>query len=150
MKRMGGVDACMLALESPRAYQHTFKVAILDPSTDPDGWDFEKLRRDFEARLHLVPYYRWKYAPSPLGLNHPTWLDDPDFNLDYHVRLVACPAPGDHRSLCRFMSSVYAYQLDRSRPLWMMWIVEENELEASFINPRNERTPLFLTQVLPH
>jgi len=124
MKRMGGVDACMLAMESPRAYQHTFKVAILDPSTDPDGWDIHKVRRDFEARLHLIPFFRWKYAPSPLGLNHPTWLDDPDFNLDYHLRVVACPAPGDHLSLCRFMSSVYAYQLDRSRPLWMMWVVE--------------------------
>jgi len=52
------------------------------------------------------------------------WVDDPDFNLDYHIRRVACPAPGDHRALCEFMSSVYAYQLDRSRPLWMIWVVE--------------------------
>lgn len=124
MRRMGGVDSMMLNLETSRIYMHTFKVAILDPSTDPDGWDFGKWRKDLEDRLHLIPYFRWKYAPAPLALNHPTWVDDPDFNLDYHVRRVSCPAPGDHRALCEFMSSVYAYQLDRSRPLWMMWLVE--------------------------
>jgi diacylglycerol O-acyltransferase len=124
MKRMGGADAMMLVMETPRAYQHTFKVAILDPSTDPDGWDFAKWRKDFEARIHLIPFFRWRYAPAPLGINHPMWVDDPDFNLDYHVRRVVCPAPGDHKALCEFMSSVYAYQLDRSRPLWMSWVVE--------------------------
>jgi diacylglycerol O-acyltransferase len=124
MIRMGGADAMMLSNETPCAYMHTFKVAVLDPSTDLDGWSFERFREDFAARIHLVPLFRWKYAPTPLGINHPMWVDDPDFNLDYHVRRVACPAPGDHRALCEFMSSVYAYQLDRSRPLWMTWVVE--------------------------
>ena len=124
MMRMGGADAFMLLAETPRSYMHTFKVAIIDPSSDPEGWDFERFHTDLEERLHLIPYFRWKYAPSPLGINHPMWVDDPDFNLDYHVRRVACPAPGDHRALCEFMSSVYAYQLDRSRPLWMSWVVE--------------------------
>jgi diacylglycerol O-acyltransferase len=124
MKRMGGADSMMLNMENPSIYMHTFKVAILDPSTDPDGWCFDKWRRSFKERLHLIPFFRWRYAPAPLGLNHPTWVDDPDFNFDYHVRRVSCPAPGDHRALCEFMSSVYAYQLDRSRPLWMMWLVE--------------------------
>jgi diacylglycerol O-acyltransferase len=121
---MGGADAFMLSSETPSAYMHTFKVAILDPSTDPEGWNFEKFQQDFSDRLHLIPYFRWKYAPSPLGLNHPMWVDDPNFNLHYHFRRVACPMPGDHRALCEFMSSVYAYQLDRSRPLWMSWVVE--------------------------
>ncbi len=124
MIRMGGADAFMLLNETPRAYMHTFKVAILDPSTDPEGWSFDRYYRDFSQRIHLIPMFRWKYAPSPLGLNHPMWVDDPDFNLAYHVRRVACPSPGDHRALCEFMSSVYAYQLDRSRPLWMSWVVE--------------------------
>jgi WS/DGAT/MGAT family acyltransferase len=121
---MGGVDAMMIISETPRCYMHTFKVAILDPSTDPNGWDFAHWRKDFESRLHLVPFFRLKLASAPLGINHPMWVDDPDFNLDYHVRRVACPAPGDHKALCEFMSSVYAYQLDRSRPLWMAWVVE--------------------------
>ena len=124
MLRMGGADAFMLFNETPRAYMHTFKVAILDPSTDPQGWSFDKYYQDFSDRIHLVPMFRWKYAASPLGLSHPMWVDDPDFNLAYHVRRVSCPAPGDHRALCEFMSAVYAYQLDRSRPLWMSWVVE--------------------------
>ena len=124
MIRMGGTDAMMLSSETPSAYMHTFKVAILDPSTDPEGWSFQKYHDDFASRIHLVPLFRWKFAPSPLGINHPMWVDDPNFNLEYHVRRVACPAPGDHKALCEFMSSVYAYQLDRSRPLWMSWVVE--------------------------
>ena len=124
MKRMGGVDSMMLVMESPTCYMHTFKVAILDPSTDPEGWNFEKWRKSFADRLHLIPFFRWKFASAPFGINHPMWVDDPHFNLDYHVRRVACPAPGDHRALCQFMSSVYAYQLDRSRPLWTLWVVE--------------------------
>jgi len=124
MRRMGGADAFMLAFETPKAYMHTFKVAILDPSTDPDGWSFDNFSKDFESRLHLVPLLRWKYKPAPLHINHPLWIEDQEFNLDYHLRHVACPAPGDHRALCEFMSDVYAYQLDRSRPLWNCWVVE--------------------------
>ena len=103
MIRMGGTDAVMLSHETPSAYMHTFKVSILDPSTDPEGWSFEKFHEDFARRIHLVPLFRWKYAPSPLGINHPMWVDDPDFNLDYHVRRVGCPSPGDHKALCEFM-----------------------------------------------
>ena len=124
MRRMGGADAFMLAMETPKAYMHTFKVAILDPSTDPDGWSFEKFHQDFEERVHLIPYLRWKYAKTPLGINLPLWIEDEDFNLDFHIRRVALPAPGDHKALCEFMSSAYAYQLDRSRPLWKCWVVE--------------------------
>ena len=58
-----------------------------------------------KRRLHRIPAFRWRYLPSPLGLGYPLWVDDPDFNLDYHLRHVACPAPGDQRALCRFMSS---------------------------------------------
>ena len=124
MKRMSGTDAFMLAMETPRAYMHTFKVAILDPSTDPEGWSFDKFHQEFENRLHLFPLLRWKYAPAPFNINHPLWIDDEDFNLDYHLRRASCPAPCDHGALCEFMSTVYAYQLDRSRPLWICWVVE--------------------------
>lgn len=127
MRRMGGADAFMLAMETPKAYMHTFKVGILDPSTDPEGWSYSKFRQDFEKRLHLAPYLRWKCAPAPLALNHPLWIEDPDFNLDFHLRRIACPTPGDHKTLCEFMSSAYAYQLDRSRPLWKCWVVEGME-----------------------
>jgi diacylglycerol O-acyltransferase len=122
--RLSGSDAFMLRMETPRAYMHTFKVAILDPATDPQGWSFEHYREDFEKRIHRLPWMRWRYLNTPLGLNHPIWVEDPEFNLDYHLRLVACPAPGDQRALCRLMSSVSAYQLDHTRPLWLTWVVE--------------------------
>ena len=124
MRRMSGADSFMLASETPKAYMHTFKVAILDPTTDPDGWSYERFRNDFAQRIHLVPYFRWKCAHAPFGLNHPTWIEDEDFNIDYHMHRVALPSPGDHKSRCEFMSDAYAYQLDRSRPLWKCWVVE--------------------------
>ena len=80
MRRMGGADAFMLAMETPRAYMHTFKVAILDPSTDPDGLSYEKFHQSFEERVHLIPYLRWKYARTPPGINLPLWIEDEDFN----------------------------------------------------------------------
>jgi hypothetical protein len=99
MTPMGGADAFMLSNETASAYMHTFKIAILDPSTDPEGWNFDKWRTDFSNRLHLVPLFRWKHAPSPLRLNHPMWVDDPEFNLNHYLRRVACPLPGDHKAL---------------------------------------------------
>jgi WS/DGAT/MGAT family acyltransferase len=121
---MGGADAFFLGLETPRAYMHTFKIAILDPGESPECWSFDIYRERVKRRLHRIPAFRWRYLPSPFGLGYPLWVDDPDFNLDYHLRHVACPAPGDQRALCEFMSSAYAYQLDRSRPLWITWVVE--------------------------
>ncbi len=59
MIRMGGADAFMLSYETPRSYMHTFKVAILDPSTDPEGWSYEKFLHDCQERIHLVPMFRW-------------------------------------------------------------------------------------------
>ncbi len=124
IRRMGGADAFFLALETPRAYMHTFKIAILDPSEHPEAWSFDIYRERVRRRLHRIPPFRWRYVHSPLGLAYPLWAEDPDFNLDYHLRHVACPAPGDQRALCEFMSAAYAYQLDRSRPLWITWVVE--------------------------
>ena len=124
MKRLNGADAFMLGMETSKSYMHTFKVAIIDPSTDPNGWSFDKYYDESARRIHLLPMLRWKYLPSPLGLNHPYWVDDPDFDLHYHIRRVACPPPADHKSLCEFIAAVYSYQLDRNRPLWMEWVVE--------------------------
>lgn len=63
---MSGADAFMLSMETPSAYMHTLKIAILDPSTDPEGWSFSNYLKIIESRLHLAPFCRWKYAPAPL------------------------------------------------------------------------------------
>lgn len=122
--RLSGVDTFQLQLETHQHYCHTFKVAILDPSSDPQGWCYDRYREIFKQRIHCIPWLRWRYLRTPLGLNFPIWVEDPDFNVDYHLRRVVCPPPGDQKALCEFMSSVYIYQLDRSRPLWLNWVVE--------------------------
>jgi diacylglycerol O-acyltransferase / wax synthase len=124
MRRLSPTDASLLYAETPRAYMHTLKIAILDPSGEPGGFSFDAYSRRVYERLNRVPPLRWKYAPTPLGLHHPIWIEDPDFNIDYHLRHVACPAPGDERALCELISRVYAWPLDHSRPLWVGWIVE--------------------------
>jgi WS/DGAT/MGAT family acyltransferase len=124
MRRLNGIDALMLYLDGGSAYNHTLKISVLDPSTDPDGWSFPKLRRMFEQRAHLLPEFRMRYLPTPLGLHHPIWVEDPEFDLDAHVRRVVCPAPGGMPEFCALVEQVYAHPLDRDRPLWQTWIVE--------------------------
>ena len=89
MKRLNGADAFMLGMETSKAYMHTFKVAIIDPSTDPNGWSFDKFYAEAASRMHVLPMLRWKYLASPLGLNHPYWVDDPDFDLEFADLVVA-------------------------------------------------------------
>lgn len=124
MRRLNGVDALMLYLDGGSAYNHTLKISVLDPSTDPDGWSFPKVRRMFEERAHLLPVFRLRYLPTPLGLHHPIWVEDPEFDLDAHVRRVVCPAPGGMEEFCTLVEQVYAHPLDRDRPLWQTWVVE--------------------------
>src|SRR3954471_13278372 len=76
------------------------------------------------SRLHLVPRYRQKLAFPPLEAGLPLWIDDPTFNLDYHVRHTALPAPGDEASLLRLAARIFSQRLDRSKPLWELWLVE--------------------------
>ena len=124
MRRLNGIDALMLYLDGGSAYNHTLKISVLDPSTDPDGWSCPKARRMFEERVHLLPVFRLRYLPTPLGLHHPIWVEDPEFDLDAHVRRVVCPAPGGMEEFCALVEQIYAHPLDRDRPLWQTWVVE--------------------------
>ena len=124
MRRLNGVDALMLYLDGGSAYNHTLKISVLDPSTDPDGWSWPKARRMFSERVHLLPVFRLRYLPTPLNLHHPIWVEDPDFDLDAHVRRVVCPAPGGMEEFCALVEQIYAHPLDRDRPLWQTWVVE--------------------------
>ena len=71
MRRINAIDALMLQLDQGSAYNHTLKISVLDPSTDPDGWSWPKVRQMFEERVHLLPVLRLRYLPTPLGLHHP-------------------------------------------------------------------------------
>ncbi|MBV8346660.1 MAG: wax ester/triacylglycerol synthase family O-acyltransferase, partial [Mycolicibacterium sp.] len=119
-----GGDALMLRLDRGNAYNHTLKISILDPSADPRGWSRPRMQQIMRERIHLLPVFRQRYLSTPLGIHQPIWADDPEFDLDSHVRYVACPAPGGMRQFCALVEQVYANPVDRNRPLWQMWVVE--------------------------
>ncbi|MGQ0616067.1 MAG: WS/DGAT/MGAT family O-acyltransferase [Acidimicrobiia bacterium] len=124
MQRLTGLDAAFLSIETPSAPLHVAGLLVLDPAEAPGGFDFERVRAFFGSRLHLAPPFRRRAVPVPLGLHHPVWIEDPDFDLDYHLRHVAVPAPGDHRQLAELASRLMSQPLDRDRPLWEVWVIE--------------------------
>src|SRR5215210_1991273 len=118
--RLSGLDASFLALERSGAHMHVGSVLVFEGATPPYGEIVEKL----QARLHLVPRYRQKLAWPPLAQGRPTWIDDPHFNPGYHVRHTALPPPAGEEQLRRLAGRVFAQALDRSKPLWELWLVD--------------------------
>ena len=127
MERMSGADALMLYLDRAEAYNHTIKLQIIDPQDDPAGWSWKRFKAAWASRVGLVPRLRQRYLRVPGGLNHPVWVDDPDFDLDYHLRRIGCPAPGTMVELCEVICELYAHPLDHTRPLWQVWVIENLE-----------------------
>jgi diacylglycerol O-acyltransferase len=118
--RLSPLDASFLHLEDASAHMHV-AGAMLFAGDPPDYDDF---LADVERRLHLVPRYRQKLAYVPFGQGRPKWVDDPHFNLRYHVRMTALPPPGDEHQLRTLAGRVFSQQLDRGKPLWEIWLVE--------------------------
>ncbi len=112
-------------MEDGRTHGHVSGLSIYDPSTAPGGvLTAEGMTAMLVQRLHLLPPFRWRLAPVPLGLDHPYWIEDPDFDLEYHVRELALPAPGDDRQLAEQVARIHARPLDRARPLWEMYVIQ--------------------------
>jgi WS/DGAT/MGAT family acyltransferase len=105
-------------------HMHVAMTAIFDPSTMEGGYEFGKIKEFISSRLHLVPPFRRRVVEVPFRLNHPIWVEDPDFDLDYHIRRVGAPAPGGHRELAELAAQIASTPLDRSRPLWELYVVE--------------------------
>ncbi|HMC79994.1 MAG TPA: wax ester/triacylglycerol synthase family O-acyltransferase [Acidimicrobiia bacterium] len=124
MQRLTGMDATFLYLETPSNHMHVGSTAVFDPSTVPGGYSFEGVRALVENRLPLLPPFRRRLVEVPFQLHHPLWIEDPEFDLDYHLRRAALPAPGGVRELAEFSAEVISRPLDRSRPLWEMYVVE--------------------------
>jgi WS/DGAT/MGAT family acyltransferase len=120
MDRLTSTDASFLSNESPTSHMHIGGVTIFEgpPPT------YEDLLDHIEGRLHFVPRYRQKLAFPPIETGRPFWVDDPQFNLGYHVRHSALPAPGGEDELRRMVARVFSQQLDRTKPLWELWLVE--------------------------
>lgn len=124
MRQLTALDTLFLALESPTTTGHVSGLAIVDPSTAPGGrLTREALKQVLLDRLHLLPPMRWKLAQVPLGLDRPYWVDDDHFDLDFHVRELALPAPGDDAQLAEQTARIAARPLDRARPLWELYLI---------------------------
>ena len=118
--RLTAVDASFLAQEGPTSHMHVGAVMIFEGP--PPAYD--DLADHVRARLHLVPRFRQKLAFPPLETGRPLWVDDPNFNLEYHVRDTALPAPGTEQQLRALAARVHSQALDRTKPLWEMWLVQ--------------------------
>lgn len=123
--RLSAQDASFLAAETPTTPMHVSAIQIFEsgPLREDGGIDVDAIRRAYEAVLHMVPRYRQKLAWIPIE-NRPVWVDDPHFQIDYHIRHVALPHPGGLAELKRVASRVMAHALDRNRPLWELWVIE--------------------------
>lgn len=124
MERLSGLDASFLYLETPTLHMHVAMTLTFDPSTVPGGYSFARMKGEIAERLHGAPVFRRRLVEIPFRLSHPVWVEDPDFDLDYHVRLAALPRPGGLKELADLAGDIAGHQLDRSRPLWEMWFVE--------------------------
>ena len=118
--RLTALDTSFLHLEDAGAHMHVAAVMTFDGT--PPAYD--ELLEAIEARLHLVPRYRQRLAHVPLGQGRPRWVDDPHFNARYHIRHSALPTPGTDEELKRLAARVFGQRLDRSKPLWEIWLVE--------------------------
>src|SRR4051812_38912031 len=109
MRQLTSLDAQFLGVESPRVYGHVGGLAVYDPSTAPGGQvTVQDICGLIGERIPLLPPFRWKLRQVPLGLDHPYWVEDPDFDLDFHVREAAVPPPGDDRQLAEVASRIFA------------------------------------------
>ncbi|MCB1695539.1 MAG: wax ester/triacylglycerol synthase family O-acyltransferase [Halioglobus sp.] len=125
MQQLSGQDAMFIHSELPGLPQHIGGISIYDQSTAPGGnVRFKQILAMLEARVHLSPIFRRKLVTVPLGLGQPYWADDPDFDLEYHVRHIALPKPGDWRQLCILAARLHATPLSRDKPLWEIYIIE--------------------------
>ncbi len=120
LDRLSSTDASFLHQEGPTSHMHIGGVLVFEGPPP----DFTKYLDHVRGRLHLVPRYRQKLSTPPLETGRPLWVDDPDFNLEYHVRHTALPSPGTEEQLFLLAGRIASQPLDRSKPLWENWIVE--------------------------
>ena len=123
--RLSGLDASFLHLEQDGAHMHVASTSIFEGPKP--GYD--EFREHVGSRLHLVPRFRQKLRFVPLGLSRPMWEDDPHLNLEYHVRQTALPPPGSEEQLRVLAARIFSQALDRTKPLWEMWLVDGLEAD---------------------
>ena len=124
MKQLSALDTTFLNLETGTTPMHVGCVAIYDSSTMPGGTlDFNEFLKNFERKLTRIPVLRQRHVSAPMGIDYPYWISDPDFSLDYHIRHIALPKPGDWSQLCTQASRLHARPLDLKRAPWELYVI---------------------------
>ena len=124
-ERLSALDASFLYLERPAMHMHVAGLSVFDPSSRPDGrLRFEDVAGVIASRIHLAPRFRQKVLMVPGHLGLPVWVDDPHFDLEFHVRRSALPSPGGRRQLTDAVQRVLSRPLDRTKPLWELYVIE--------------------------
>jgi diacylglycerol O-acyltransferase / wax synthase len=123
MQQLTGLDAAFLALETANTTGHVGGVCVLDPADAPRPLTLARLTEVLAERVPLVPVLRRKLLNVPFGLDQPYWIDDADFDIEYHIREIALPRPGSVAQLTEQVSRLHARPLDRSRPLWEIYLI---------------------------
>jgi len=118
--RLSGLDSSFLHLERDGTHMHVASTTLFEGPAPP----YLEFRAHIESRLHLVPRFRQKLRFVPFGQGRPVWVDDPHLNLAYHVRHTALPDPGSEQQLRNLAARIFSQQLDRSKPLWELWLIE--------------------------
>jgi WS/DGAT/MGAT family acyltransferase len=124
MQQLTALDTQFLAMETESTLGHVAGLAILDPSTAPGGeFGCRAIKDVLRARLHMLPPLTRKLHKVPFGIDRPYWIEDPYFDLDYHVREIGLPAPGSDEQLAEQVARLHSRRLDRARPLWELYVI---------------------------
>ena len=124
MKQLTGLDASFLYMETATSFGHVSGLGIYKRPDDPAYQPFEAFQSQVEARLHLLEPFRRRLVEVPMALDHPYWINDPDFDLDFHVRHIGIPPPGDQEQLAAQVARIIGRPMDRGRPLWEVYVME--------------------------
>jgi WS/DGAT/MGAT family acyltransferase len=124
MRQLNGIDVSFLNVETPTTFGHVSSVTIYDPAGAPGGAGLEATKEIILERIDQLAPFRRRLVEVPLGLDLPYWIEDPDFDIDFHVRHHAVPPPGNPQQLADAVARIIARPLDRSRPLWELYVIE--------------------------
>ena len=124
MQRMHGIDPMFIYSETPATPMEVAYACVLDPSTAPEGYTFERIRAVLESRLPSLLPFRRRMVTVPFGLDHPRWVDDPLFDLDNHLRRIALPDPGGPIEFSAAVAEVMGRPLCPEQPPWEMYVME--------------------------
>lgn len=125
IEQLSGMDASFVYTETSKTPMHIGSICIYDPSTAPDGKvRYKDILNYVGSRLHLTKSFRQMLKRVPLNIDHPYWVNDPDFDIEFHIRHIALPQPGDWRQLCIQAARIHSRPIDMSKPLWEFWVIE--------------------------